>query len=204
MKIRKPVQFPSFFKDFSLYISIALTVVKIITNSNVTLRSCYLLYICYWHPPLYFSSSQLYCCCYPAVNYQGKVITNLIKRNDHIVQFLDKDGDILTKAAKNKVGKFIMFIVNSPVRFDEYIHLVKVTACKAAGEQCAQLHLHKCKQEYSDHKLVALSETGEELVVDTRERSLNAVCLLSMINLNWGVQVYDSLSFNAFVENPFL
>ena len=36
-----------------------------------------------------------------------------------------------------------MFIVNSPAGYDEYIHLVKVTACKAAVEQCAQLHLHQ-------------------------------------------------------------
>jgi hypothetical protein len=72
---------------------------------------------------------------------------------------------------KNKKGKFV-FIVNSPAGSEEYLQLVKVTTCVADGEECAQGRLLSsistmCKQEYSDHKLVALSETGEELVVDT-------------------------------------
>ena len=79
---------------------------------------------------------------------------------------------IYPKAAKNKAGKF-MFIVNRPAGSEEYLQLVKVTTCKADGEECAQGQLlgsgisTACQQEYSDHKLVALSESGEELEVKT-------------------------------------
>ena len=78
---------------------------------------------------------------------------------------------IIPRAAKNKASKF-MFIVNHPEGSEDYLQLVKVTTCQAAEEECAQGQLlgyisTRCKQEYSDHKLVALSETGKELVVDT-------------------------------------
>ena len=77
---------------------------------------------------------------------------------------------IFPKAAKNKKGKF-MFIVNRPAGSVEYLQKIKITTCENAGEECAQGRLGgsistMCKQEYSDYKLVALSETGEELVVD--------------------------------------
>eukprot|EP00092_Neocalanus_flemingeri_P083749 GFUD01105128.1.p1 GENE.GFUD01105128.1~~GFUD01105128.1.p1 ORF type:complete len:219 (-),score=53.49 GFUD01105128.1:74-730(-) len=127
-------------------------------------------------------------------NYPGNTISNLINQNSSLVELLEKDDGIriripinteplqenichteseyiLPKAAKNKKGKF-MFIVNSPAGSEEYIQLVKVTTCKAARQECAQGQLLNsistmCHQEYSDHKLVVLSETGEELVVDT-------------------------------------
>ena len=78
---------------------------------------------------------------------------------------------IFPKAAKNKKGKF-MFIVNRPAGSVEYLQKVKITTCEDAGEECVQGKLSggsistMCKQEYSDYKLVALSETGEELVID--------------------------------------
>eukprot|EP00092_Neocalanus_flemingeri_P013626 GFUD01014696.1.p1 GENE.GFUD01014696.1~~GFUD01014696.1.p1 ORF type:complete len:222 (-),score=55.79 GFUD01014696.1:24-689(-) len=126
-------------------------------------------------------------------NYPGNAISSLIKKNSDLLELLEKDDGIHTfgskipidtenichteseyitpKAAKNKKGKF-MFIVNSPAGSEEYIQLVKVTSCKAARQECAQGQLLNsistmCHQEYSDHKLVVLSETGEELVVDT-------------------------------------
>ena len=94
---------------------------------------------------------------------------------------------IFPKAAKNKKGKF-MFIVNRPAGSVEYIQKVKITTCEDAGEECAQGKLSgesistMCKQEYSDYKLVALSETGEELVID--EFSLLAVHVFSTISWN--------------------
>eukprot|EP00091_Calanus_sinicus_P005304 TRINITY_DN15742_c0_g1_i1.p1 TRINITY_DN15742_c0_g1~~TRINITY_DN15742_c0_g1_i1.p1 ORF type:complete len:199 (-),score=56.53 TRINITY_DN15742_c0_g1_i1:76-672(-) len=78
---------------------------------------------------------------------------------------------IFPKAAKNKEGKF-KFIVNRPAGSEEYLQKVQITTCKDSGEECAQGKLSgstistRCKQEYSDYKLVALSETGEELVID--------------------------------------
>merc|ERR1712154_431537 len=78
---------------------------------------------------------------------------------------------IMSRAAKNKDGQF-RFIVNSPEGADEYIQLVKVVRCQHAGHECGggQLFTSQttmCKQEFLDHKLVALSESGEELVIDT-------------------------------------
>lgn len=78
---------------------------------------------------------------------------------------------IMPRAAKNKEGQF-RFIVNSPEGADEYIQLVKVVRCQHAGHECGggQLFTSQttmCKQEFLDHKLVALSESGEELVIDT-------------------------------------
>merc|ERR1711872_246465 len=82
-----------------------------------------------------------------------------------------KTNYITPRGAKNKEGKF-MFIVNHPEGSLDYVQLVRVTTCTTPDEECAQGQLSgsistRCHQEYSDHKLVALSESGEELVVDT-------------------------------------
>merc|ERR1711981_1331268 len=79
---------------------------------------------------------------------------------------------IMPRAAKNKNGQF-RFIVNHPEGGDEqYIQLVRVARCAGAGEECGYGVMGpgietRCHQEYLDHKLVALSESGEELVIDT-------------------------------------
>ena len=54
----------------------------------------------------------------------------------------------------------------------QYFQKVKTTICENDGEECGQGSLFSgvatfCKQEYSDHKLVALSGDKEELEVDT-------------------------------------
>jgi len=90
---------------------------------------------------------------------------------------------IKPRAAKNKEGKF-MFIVNHPEGADEYIQLVRVATCISAGEECGQGRLAssvttQCHQEYLDHKLVALSATGEELVVDTFSFPSCCTCLIN-------------------------
>ena len=77
-----------------------------------------------------------------------------------------------------------MFIVNHPEGADEYIQLVRVATCISAGEECGQGRLAnsvstKCNQEYLDHKLVALSATGEELVVDTFSFPSCCTCLMN-------------------------
>jgi len=89
---------------------------------------------------------------------------------------------IKPRAAKNKKGMF-MFIVNHPEGVDEYIQLVRVVTCSAVGEACGQGRLAssvdtECHQEYLDHKLVALSATGEELVVDTFSFPSCCTCLI--------------------------
>jgi ribosomal protein L7Ae-like RNA K-turn-binding protein len=90
---------------------------------------------------------------------------------------------IKPRAAKNKEGKF-MFIVNHPEGADEYIQLVRVATCTSVGEECGQGRLATsvhtvCNQEYLDHKLVALSDTGEELVVDTFSFPSCCTCLIN-------------------------
>ena len=89
-----------------------------------------------------------------------------IDRKPILQNICDTETDyIRPRAARNKKGKF-MFIVNRPEGSEEYLQLVKITKCKTAGEECAKGQLLNsgstaCQQEYSDHKLVALSETGE-------------------------------------------
>ena len=129
-------------------------------------------------------------------NYPDNKVTEMLSRNGTINQFLDKDkvfkGFLITphvqflpyyenvceertdyiypKAAKNEKGDF-MFIVNNPGGSDKHRQLVKVTRCSMPDEDCGQGDVFRgstsCVQEYSDHKLVALSKSGEELVVDT-------------------------------------
>jgi len=78
---------------------------------------------------------------------------------------------IMPKAAKNKKGQF-KFLVNGGEGAEEYLQLVQISQCSRAGEPCGHGHIFarevtECRQEFSDHKLVALDEAGKELVVDT-------------------------------------
>jgi hypothetical protein len=79
---------------------------------------------------------------------------------------------IMPRAAKNKDGEY-KFIVNQPEGGEEYVQQVRVTICRAAEQSCGHGRLAdsgldtKCRQEYSDHKLVSLTATGEELQVET-------------------------------------
>ena len=75
---------------------------------------------------------------------------------------------IRPKAAKNKAGQF-MFLVND---VEKHVQLVRVGQCLGEGEECGKGRIFtkqvtQCKQEYLDHKLVALDVLGKELVVDT-------------------------------------
>jgi hypothetical protein len=107
--------------------------------------------------------------------------TDYENENDTLVDDIEYDNfenvcslttDLITpRAARNKAGVF-RFIVNQPEGATEYLQLVKVVKCAGEREECGHgelftSHVTQCKQEYSDHKLVALSEGGEELVIDT-------------------------------------
>ena len=89
---------------------------------------------------------------------------------------------IMPRAAKNKEGQF-RFIVNHPEGGGEqYIQLVRVARCEGAGEECGWGLLAgretRCQQEFLDHKLVALSESGEQLVIDTFTFPSCCTCLM--------------------------
>jgi len=78
---------------------------------------------------------------------------------------------IMPKAARNKKGQF-KFLVNGGEGSEDYIQLVKISQCLGAGEACGKgkiftREVTECRQEYTDHKLVALDEEGKELIVDT-------------------------------------
>jgi len=96
---------------------------------------------------------------------------------------------IKPRAAKNKDGEY-RFIVNHPDGADEYLQVVRVSTCNNNNEACgggrfegAGLGIEtRCQQEFSDHKLVALSATGEELVV---EEFRFPSCCTCLIRENW-------------------
>ena len=79
--------------------------------------------------------------------------------------------------------------MNHPDGDDEYIQLVRVATCSGAGSECGGGRLEgagvktRCQQEYSDHKLVSLGESGEELVVDTFSFPSCCTCLIGSDNL---------------------
>merc|ERR1711973_1029201 len=91
---------------------------------------------------------------------------------------------IMPRAAKNKDGEY-KYIVNHPPGAEEYVQQVRVTICSEAEKSCGHGLLEetglrtRCRQEYSDHKLVALSATREELQVETFQFPSCCTCYLS-------------------------
>ena len=100
---------------------------------------------------------------------------------DDLENICDENTEyIRPQSAKNRDGEF-QFIVNEPGLYPEYRQVVKVTTCTRPVQECGQGEIFSsvstsCIQEYSDHKLVALSKTGEELVVDTFSFPSCCVC----------------------------
>merc|ERR1712183_910150 len=80
---------------------------------------------------------------------------------------------IMPRAAKNKEGEY-KFIVNHPEGGEEYVQQACGHGLLAAGGVNT-----KCRQEYSDHKLVSLSATGEELQVETFRFPSCCTCYVS-------------------------
>ena len=66
----------------------------------------------------------------------------------------------------------LMYVVNQPEGHTELTQLVRVTTCARAGEKCHsgswfKSHGSECKQEYTEHKLVAWSADNSRVVIDT-------------------------------------
>jgi len=79
---------------------------------------------------------------------------------------------ILPRAARSVKGSF-MFIVNQPAQ-EKLSQVVRVTTCRGQGERCYGGELDGrvglrtvCRQQYMDHKLVALDQERGEVVVET-------------------------------------
>jgi len=102
----------------------------------------------------------------------GNLTSDELDKEDDFENVCSTESDyIMPRAAKNKEGKF-RFIVNRPKGAEEYVQLVKVVRCLSEGEECGGGSLFGsestvCRQEYLEHKLVAVGESGEELVIDT-------------------------------------
>ena len=150
--------------------------------------------------------SNLWC---DPTNYPAYKVTEMLSKNESINQFLEKDKPlsylidlhylpidrsfenvcdekteyIYPKAAKNDNGEFL-FIVNNPDGSFKHRQMVRVTTCTRPNEECGQGEVFRsttsCVQEYSDHKLVALSKTGEELVVDTFSFPSCCICKVNI------------------------
>jgi len=75
---------------------------------------------------------------------------------------------IKPKQARNKEGEYL-FIVNGGEGLEDNIQMVTVSKCLGAGERCSleTEEETKCKQEYSEHRLVALDSAGQQLVMET-------------------------------------
>jgi len=94
---------------------------------------------------------------------------------------------IMPKAARNKKGEF-KFLVNGVQGDEDYIQLVRITQCLGAGESCGRgkifsREVTECRQEYADHKLVALDEEGKELIVDTFSFPSCCSCFMQRLEL---------------------
>jgi len=79
---------------------------------------------------------------------------------------------ILPRAARSVKGSF-MFIVNQPAQ-EKLSQVVRVTTCREPGHSCYGGQLEGrgglrtvCRQQYTDHKLVALDQDKDEVVVET-------------------------------------
>jgi len=76
--------------------------------------------------------------------------------------------EIFPQRAKNKKGQY-RFIVNGGDGLEEYVQTVTISKCVGAGLRCNvdSQDETECRQEYIEHKLVSLDQSGKQLEVDT-------------------------------------
>ena len=82
-----------------------------------------------------------------------------------------------------------MYIVNQPHNKSDLTQVVKVTTCNEEGEECykgelSHRHVTRCKQEFMDHKLVALNMEAKEVVIDTFRFPSCCSCYVDR-NIRW-------------------
>jgi len=79
---------------------------------------------------------------------------------------------IRPKVAKNTKGKF-MFLVNAPDHDDEsrFVQIVQTGQCMGAGQGCMGAwpgyQSTECRQQFLEHKLVAVDQNLQEIIVDS-------------------------------------
>ena len=75
---------------------------------------------------------------------------------------------IQPRQAKSKSGDY-RFIVNGGEGLEESVQRVSIIKCLGAGQRCEvdSEHVTECRQEHAEHRLVALDEKGEQLVMET-------------------------------------
>ena len=68
------------------------------------------------------------------------------------------------------------FIVNQPANRTDLRQVVQVTECQSPNSTCSRQGHTRCKQEFMDHKLVALNVELQELVVDSFKFPSSCTC----------------------------
>jgi hypothetical protein len=94
---------------------------------------------------------------------------------------------IMPRVAKNIDGEF-KFIVNLPMDDDKFVQLVRVGRCVGAGLECGGGEIFSesvtmCKQNYLEHKLVAVNTAGDEVIIDTFKFPSCCTCHVRSDNL---------------------
>jgi hypothetical protein len=93
--------------------------------------------------------------------------------------------DITPRVAKNSKGNF-KFVVNSPENNQKYIQRVQTGQCYSPGDDCFSGGFGVktyCKQQYLEHKLLAMSDDMTEVVVDTFPFPSCCTCHVKMTEL---------------------
>ena len=90
---------------------------------------------------------------------------------------------VYPRLAKDRRGIF-RFIVNRPKGHEGFKQVVQITKCETAESTCgdgkiAGLESSSCKQEFLDHKLLALNDNGTDLIVDSFSFPSGCSCYLS-------------------------
>lgn len=78
---------------------------------------------------------------------------------------------ITPRGALNTDGEFMWILNEQKGEHQNYVQVVETTLCRESDSQCLSGKITgyrtRCKQEYTQHKLLALDKEGEELIIDT-------------------------------------
>ena len=81
------------------------------------------------------------------------------------------------------------WIVNQPENRTDLTQLVKVTRCEEGGKcmdgSLTDRHRTYCRQEYLDHKLVALNSDNTQVIIDTFRFPSCCSCYVEERNYSW-------------------
>jgi len=104
-----------------------------------------------------------------SLRFGGHGRDNDITMEDNVCQ--TEKRRITPRGALNTEGEFMWILNEQKGEHQNYVQVVETTLCRESGSEClsGQIYGHRtrCKQEYTEHKLLALDRAGEELIIDT-------------------------------------